>query len=92
MQNSTTIQNRIMKLTIKDMPLPVNGRQLCFNYSDVLRYLVKWTKRGSVTQHLWGAFFEPSGLSGQYEGRGYFGNWEWVKLCKILIIEKDQEI
>lgn len=26
MQNSTTIQNRIMKLTIKDMPLPVNGR------------------------------------------------------------------
>lgn len=42
--------------------------------------------------HLWGAFFEPIGLSGQYEGRGYFGNWEWVKLCKILIIEKDQEI
>ena len=92
MQNSTTIQNRIMKLTIKGMSLPVNDRQFCFNYSDILCYLVEWTKRGSVTQHLWGAFFEPIGLSGQYEGRGYFGNWEWVKLCKILIIEKDQEI
>ncbi len=26
MQNSTTIQNRIMKLAIKGMSLPVNGR------------------------------------------------------------------
>ena len=66
MQKNTTIQNRIMQLTIKGMSLHALCRQLYFIAPIEISdndcgnfYCPALYRQRKSSQHLWGAFFAP---------------------------------